>query len=129
MIIFLLRMLIFFAIIFFIYKAYRYIVNPKRKLEHALETKSYYFLDDTKNVKKKLLITYKGAMFEGEKQLGTTDKAFEVTTVNIRVHHEETLKGINKEDLTFLKEEILKKYPYANIIWQYPINKLLPDYE
>ena len=107
MILVLFRILIFFAIIFFIYSAYKYIVNPRRKLEIAHEQKSFYFYDDPDNVKKNFLLTYKGVMFEGEKYLGTTEKAFDVVTIFVWAKNPNSLKGISKDDLFFIEKEIL----------------------
>ncbi len=124
MILVLFRILIFFAIIFFIYSAYKYIVNPRRKLEIAHEQKSFYFYDDPDNVKKNFLLTYKGVMFEGEKYLGTTEKAFDVVTIFVWAKNPNSLKGISKDDLFFIEKEILIHYPHATIEWKSPIKNL-----
>ncbi|MRG87652.1 sigma-w pathway protein ysdB [Salinibacillus xinjiangensis] len=127
MVVILFRLLIIFAIIFFIYSAYKYIVNPKRKLEIAQENKTFYFYDDENNVKKNFLITYKGALFEGEKYLGTTEQAFEVVTITVWTKHPDLLKGISREDLYFIEKEILIKYPHAKIEWRHPIKNIFCD--
>ncbi|QHS22968.1 sigma-w pathway protein ysdB [Virgibacillus sp. MSP4-1] len=123
MIIILFRLLIIFAIIFFIYAAYKYIVNPKRKLEIAQENQSFYFYDE-ENVKKNFLLTYKGALFEGEKYLGTTEDAFEVVTITVSTRSPDRLVGISREDLYFIEKEILIRYPHAKVEWRHPIKKI-----
>jgi hypothetical protein len=125
MIMILFRLLIFFAVVFFIYSAYKYIVNPKRKLEIAHEKKVYYFYDNPENVKKNFMITYKGVMFEGEKYLGTTETAFDVVTISVWVKDPNHLKGITKDDLFYLEKEIFTYYPNATIEWRHPIKRLL----
>ncbi|TCT25034.1 hypothetical protein EDD68_104104 [Melghiribacillus thermohalophilus] len=125
MIVILFRMFILFAVVFLIYAVYKYMINPKRKLEAAHEKKQFYFLDDPENVKKNFFMTYKGMMFEGEKYLGTTDQAFHVVTVNVWTHHSDRLTGITKDDIYFLEKEILIRYPHAKVEWKYPIKQLL----
>ncbi|MDL4840636.1 sigma-w pathway protein ysdB [Aquibacillus rhizosphaerae] len=119
------RLLIFIAMILLLYTAYKYVMNPKRKLEVAKEKKTFYFLDDADNIKKNLLMTYKGFLFEGEKYLGTTEKSFDVVNISVHAHNPGELKGLERNDLYFLEEEILIRYPFAKIEWQYPINKLI----
>ncbi|KGP71374.1 hypothetical protein [Pontibacillus yanchengensis] len=125
MIIILFRLLIFAAIIVLIYTAYKYLMNPKRKLELAQEKKQFYFYDDPDNVKKNFLITYKGVIFEGEKYLGTTENSFEVVSISVWTKYPNYLKGFEREDLYFIEEEILIHYPYAKIEWKNPIDQLL----
>ncbi|MCT2535058.1 sigma-w pathway protein ysdB [Aquibacillus koreensis] len=125
MIVILFRLLIFIAMILLLYTAYKYIMNPKRKLEVAKEKKTFYFHDDTENIKKNFLMTYKGFMFEGEKYLGTTEKSFDVVNISVHAHNPGELKGLERNDLYFLEEEILIRYPFASIEWKHPINKLI----
>ncbi|QGH35261.1 sigma-w pathway protein ysdB [Gracilibacillus salitolerans] len=124
MIVILFRFLVVIAMIVLIYTAYKYIVNPKRKLEVAQEKSEFYFLDYNDNIKKNFFITYKGFLFEGEKYLGTTEEAFEVINIVMHTRNPEKLKGFERKDLYFLEEEILIRYPHAEIEWKYPINKL-----
>lgn len=107
-----------------IYTAYKYIVNPKRKLEVAQEKNEFYFLDQSNNIKKNFFITYKGFLFEGEKYLGTTEDSFEVVDIVMHTKNPEQLKGFERKDLYFLEEEILIRYPHAEIEWRHPINRL-----
>ncbi|WP_163539721.1 sigma-w pathway protein ysdB [Gracilibacillus sp. YIM 98692] len=124
MIIILFRLLVLVAMVALIYTAYKYIVNPKRKLEVAQEKKAFYFLDYNDDIKKNFFITYKGFVFEGEKYLGTTEHSFEVVNITMHTRNPEKLKGFDRQDLYFLEEEILIRYPHAKIEWKNPINRL-----
>ena len=101
--------------------------DPKRKLDEAYEEERYYFYDDVKNVQKNFFITYKGAMFEGEKYLGTTENSFDVVTVFVWVKNEAKLQGFTKDDFHFLQSEILFNYPTAEINWKNPIEDLMKN--
>jgi hypothetical protein len=125
LIILLLRLLILIAVIVLIYTGFKYVLNPKRKLELAQEQKQFYFFDDNGNVHKNFFLTYKGAMFEGEKYLGTTDESFEVVTVQVSVKDAARLQGFSKEDFYFIEREILIHYPYATVNWKSPIKELV----
>lgn len=124
-VVFIFRLLLFVAIAFLFYTAYQYIINPKRKLEGAKNKKALYFLDESDNIKKNFLMTYKGILFEGEKYLGTTENSFDVINISVSTHNPEELKGFDRNDLYFLEEEILIHYPYATVEWKHPINSLI----
>lgn len=119
------RVIIIAFIIYLFYRGIRYLTDPKRKLDEAHELEKYYFYDDVKNVRKNFFITYKGAMFEGEKYLGTTDNAFEIVSIFVWVKDEAKLQGFTKEDFQFLASEIASNYPNAKINWKNPIEQLL----
>lgn len=119
------RLVIIAFIVYLFYRGIRYLVDPKRKLDEAHEKESYYFYDDVKNVRKNFFITYKGALFEGEKYLGTTDNAFEVVSIFVWVKDETTLQGFTKDDFHFLSSEIYSNYPQAEISWKNPIEQLM----
>lgn len=123
----LLRLLIIAIIIYGFYKILRYLFDPKRKLDEAYEKEQYYFYDDIRNVRKNFFITYKGAIFEGEKYLGTTDQAFEVVSIFIWTKDSAKLQGFTKEDFRFLQNEIRMNYPSAKINWKSPIEQLMKD--
>ncbi|ARI76846.1 sigma-w pathway protein ysdB [Halobacillus mangrovi] len=125
MIIILFRLLLLIAIAFILYTAYKFIINPRRKLDLARDKKEFYFHDNKENTKQNFLMTYKGLVFEGEKYLGTTDHSFEVVNINVSAHTPEKLQGLTREDLYFLEQEILIRYPYASIEWKYPVNRLI----
>ena len=124
MIVFLFRLLIIIALFLLIYTVYQYLINPKRKLKAAKEKKTFYFLDDADNIKKNFLMTYKGILFEGEKYLGATEKAFDVVNITVHAENPERLKGLERNDLYFLEKEILIRYPDAEVEWKHPINQL-----
>ena len=126
---YLLRLLILVLIIYVFYKILRYLFDPKRKLDEAYEKEEYYYYDEVKNVRKNFFITYKGALFEGEKYLGTTDQAFEVVSIFIWTKDPAKLQGFTKEDLRFLQNEIKMNYPNAKINWKSPIEQLMQDDE
>ncbi len=125
MAVFLFRILLLIAVFILAYSAIKYFVNPKRKLELAHEKKQFFFLDDRQNVRKNFLITYRGVLFEGEKYLGTTDRAFEVVNVQVWAKNTDKLQGLNKEDFYFIEKEIILSYPNAEITWKSPIKDLL----
>ncbi|QUG42313.1 sigma-w pathway protein ysdB [Psychrobacillus sp. INOP01] len=124
---YLLRLFILILIIYVFYKILRYLFDPKRKLDEAYEKEQYYYYDEVKNVRKNFFITYKGALFEGEKYLGTTDQAFEVVSIFIWTKDPAKLQGFTKEDLRFLQNEIKMNYPNAKINWKSPIEQLMQD--
>ncbi|EDL63428.1 hypothetical protein BSG1_17690 [Bacillus sp. SG-1] len=117
--------MIFVLIIYLLYRAFKYIVNPKRKLELAMDQKKFFFLDDQENVRKNFLITYKGVLFQGEKYLGTTDRAFDVVSIFVWVENSSSLKGISYEDLKYVETEILERYPNASIDWKSPLKEFI----
>lgn len=121
----LLRLLLFALIIFVIYSAVKYLLNPKRKLELAHEQKRFYFYDDQNNVHKNFFITYKGVLFEGEKYLGTTTNSFDVVSIFIWPKSTAALKGLVKEDFFFIAAKINEQYPNAKIDWKSPIKEFM----
>lgn len=121
----LIRFVIIAFIVYLFYRGIRYLVDPKRKLDEAYEQEQYYFYDDVKNVRKNFFITYKGALFEGEKYLGTTEDSFDVVSIFVWVKDETKLQGFTKDDFHFLSSEISSNYPKAEISWKNPIEKLM----
>lgn len=125
MIIVLFRVLILIAIVLLIFTFIQYLRNPQRLLHVAKQTKDFYFLDEPENSKRNLQFVYKGCLFEGEKYLGTKEDTFEVVDIHISVKDSMDLKGFSREDIYFLENEILLRYPHAKIKWNHPINQLL----
>lgn len=123
----LIRIVIIILIIYIFYRGVRYLLDPKRKLDEAYEQGQYYFYDDVKNVRKNFFISYNGALFEGEKYLGTTNNAFEVVSIFVFVHDAMKLQGFSKEDFYYLEKEIKMNYPNASISWKNPIEKLMNE--
>ena len=120
-----LRFIFLALLIFAFYKLLRYVFDPKRKLDEAYERGNFYVYDDVKNVRKNFFITYKGALFEGEKYLGATDNSFDVISIFVSVHNLAELHGLTKDDFEFLQDEILLSYPSAKITWIEPIEYLM----
>lgn len=125
MIVLLLRILLIALILFLVYTGFKYLFNPKRKLELANEQKQFYLLDDKVNVRKNFLLTYRGVLFEGEKYLGTTTNAFEVVSIFIWAKSTSKLQGLTLADFSHIEDQIKKHYPYAKIDWKSPIKELL----
>ncbi|GGB27806.1 sigma-w pathway protein ysdB [Virgibacillus dakarensis] len=125
MIVLLFRVLIFIALACILYTIFQYFRNPRRKLQIAKEQMEFFLLDEEQNSKKNLQFVYKGCLFEGEKYLGTTEQSFEVVTIQITAPEPLDLRGLTRDDLYFLEKELLIRYPYAQIEWKHPINKLL----
>lgn len=125
MIVLLLRLLLIALIFFLVYAMFKYLFNPKRKLELAHEKKQFYILDDKGNVRKNFSLTYKGVLFEGEKYLGTTSNAFEVVSIFIWANSSSRLQGLTLDDFSYIEAEVKKRYPYAKIDWKSPIKELL----
>ena len=119
------RFLLIVAIIIIAYSAIKYILNPKRKFELAHEKKEFFFYDDRNRVKKNFLVTYKGVLFEGEKHLGTTERAFDIVRTVVWVRDQEKLNGLDREDFHVIEQEILIHFPSANIEWKSPIKEFL----
>lgn len=123
--IWLLRFLIIALFIFTIFSAFKYILNPKRKLELAKEQNRFYFHDDSNDVRKNFLVTYKGVMFEGEKYLGTTNHSFDVVSIFVWAHSADNLKGFQREDFQFIEQKIFDYYPEAKMDWKSPIREFM----
>lgn len=121
----LIRLAILALIIYVFYRGIRYLLDPKRKLDEAYEKGQYFFYDDNKNVRKNFFISYKGALFEGEKYLGTTEDAFEVVSIHVSTRDIAELQGLTRDDFHYLSEEIRTHYPQAKITWQDPIEDLI----
>ncbi|GAF67039.1 hypothetical protein BTS2_3947 [Bacillus sp. TS-2] len=121
------RLLLLIAILVIAYSALRYLFHPRRKLEVAHDKRQFFFLDDDKNVRKNFLVTYKGVMFEGEKYLGTTNDSFQIVSIYMWARKTENLKGLSREDFTFIEEDIALRYPNAKINWKSPIKELLTE--
>ncbi|WP_342525139.1 sigma-w pathway protein ysdB [Chryseomicrobium sp. FSL W7-1435] len=122
------RLVLLVVLGYALYRLIRYLVDPQRKLDDALQSESYYFYDDSKNARKNFLISYQGAKFEGEKYLGTTEDAFDVVSIFVWAHDTTKLQGMTREDFLFLEKEIQMSYPHAVISWKNPIEQLMKGY-
>ncbi|GAB3064999.1 sigma-w pathway protein ysdB [Virgibacillus ainsalahensis] len=125
MVVILFRILMLIAIALIVYTCIQYLRNPQRRLHIAQEKKEFFFLDEPANSKKNIQFVYKGCLFEGEKYLGATENAFEVVNIHVTVRDPMELHGFTRDDLYFLEEEMLIRYPHAKVEWKHPINQLL----
>ena len=125
MLVLLFRILILLAIILLVYTWVEYLRSPERQVRIAKELNNFYFVDEPSNSKKNLQFVYKGCLFEGEKYLGTTEHSFEVLNIHVTVRDPVELNGFTRDDIYFLENELLIRYPHAKIQWKHPINKLL----
>lgn len=121
----LIRFIIIAVIVYLIYRGVLYLTDPKRKLDDAYAEEKYYFYDEVNNVRKNFFLSYKGAMFEGEKYLDTADDSVDVISIFVWVDDESKLQGFTKADFDFLSSKILSDYPKAAISWKNPIELLM----
>lgn len=125
MLVLLFRILILLAIIILVYTWIEYLKSPERKMRIAKDLKTFYFADEPDNSKKNIQFVYRGCLFEAEKYLGATENSFEVLNIHVTVRKPIELNGITRDDIYFLENELLLRYPYAKIEWKHPINKLI----
>ena len=121
----LIRFIIIAFIVYLIYRGILYLTDPKRKLDNAYAEEKYYFYDEVNNVRKNFFLSYKGAMFEGEKYLDTAVDSIDVISIFVWVKDETKLQDFTKADFDFLSSKILSNYPKAAISWKYPIEQLM----
>lgn len=121
----LIRFLLFLSILFLAYLFIRYLYNPRRKFELARDQQQLYILDDFNDVRKNMFITHRGATFEAEKYMGSTDHAFRVVRIKVWPQQKDDLHGMSVMDFEDIEREIIKIYPYATIEWTHPIKELL----
>lgn len=125
MIVILFRMLLFISLAILVFTVIQYFRNPQTHLKMAKQSNEFYFLDEPNNRVKNIQFVYKGCLFEGEKYVGTTEDAFEVVDIHVIVKDPIELEGFTRNDLYFLEEQLLIRYPYATIQWKHPIDQLL----
>lgn len=125
MIALLLRLLILFIIVYVIYLAIRYLTNSTRKLEAAQAKRAFYFEDDKGNARKNFFITYKGALFEGEKYIGNVQDSFVVASIFIDIVDDLQLEGFTRDDFLFIEQHVQQRYPAAQINWKSTIEQLI----
>ncbi|NEU29856.1 sigma-w pathway protein ysdB [bacterium LRH843] len=118
------RLLILVALAILTYSTIKFLFHPRRKLEQAHERNQFFFFDE-KDIRKNILLTYKGVMFEGEKLLGTTDQSFEIVSIKVWARRTDQLTGFSKDDFQFIADDIHLRYPNAKIEWKSPIRELL----
>lgn len=105
--------LIFIALILYLFL--RFFLHSSAKLALARKRKTFYLTDDPKNVHRNILLTFKGGVFEGEKYLGTNERASEVVTISLWSHEKTEL---THEEISFIEQKINERYPSAVIDWK-----------
>lgn len=122
----LIRIALLAIIIFLIVKGINYVYSPKRKLKSALEDKKFYF-NDTDDIQENFFITFKGALFEGEKYIEKDSTPADVVSIFVWPHKTSNFDEFTREDFLFLEKEINIRYPNSFIDWQNPISKVLKE--
>ena len=122
-----LRYVLLVLIIFLLIILGRLPFTPNKRFWLARKQKRFYLDDDINNFRKNFILTYKGAVFEGEKYLGTKVNAFDVISIIIWIQDAEALEGFNREDFLFIEGKILKQYPLAKLDWKKPIHSLIHE--
>ncbi|MFP5106570.1 sigma-w pathway protein ysdB [Neobacillus sp. C211] len=119
-----------FVLLFFLFFLFSYVLKSlftsKRKLEAARKHNRFLLIDD-QDVRKNFLLTYKGAIFAGEKYMGAADNTFDVVSIIISPENEVSLKGLVKDDFFYMDKKILECYPNAEIHWKSPVKEFLQD--
>ncbi|QQK81002.1 sigma-w pathway protein ysdB [Salicibibacter cibi] len=121
----LLQLFVLAALIILVYTIVRYLRSPLRKLEQAQNNNQYFLYDDRQNAHNHFFLTYKGAMFEGEKKVGSTDHSFEVVRISMQPKRTDKLEGLEYDDFRFIEKEIKDRYPHASIDWKSPVGALM----
>lgn len=122
--IWLLRFVLLFFIIFLFYLGVKLLFQSSRKLESARKHKRFLFIDHN-DVRRNFQLTYKGAVFSGEKYMGTVNNTFDVVSISIWPENTASLKGMVKDDFFYLDQKILEHYPNAEINWKSPVKEFL----
>ncbi|MCM3215118.1 sigma-w pathway protein ysdB [Niallia taxi] len=112
----LLRLLLLALIIFIVYRIISFAASPVRRLEFAKRGNRFYLIDDRKNVRMNLLVTYKGFLFEGEKYVHPVDNK---TVSRILLWPTEPYDTkLMEADVRFLEESLKAVYPNSKIDWK-----------
>ena len=120
----LLRLVLLFCIIYLVYMGVKYLFTSTRKLETARKHKRFLLVDH-EDVRKNFMVTYKGAVFIGEKYMGSVNNTFDVVSISIWPENTVTLKGLVKDDFYYIDKKILEHYRNAEIHWKSPIMEFL----
>lgn len=122
-----LRYVLLILIIFLLLILGKLPFTPNKRCWLARKQKRFYLDDDINNFRKNFILTYKGAVFEGEKYLGTKVNAFDVISIIIWIQDAEALDGFNREDFRFIEQKIHEQYPLAKLDWKKPIHPLIHE--
>lgn len=101
-----LRIVLLALLIYFIYMCVKFYANPKRRLRLAQSKENFYFIDEQKNTRKNLQLTYKGVLFEGEKHIPSKDHPLFIHTIFVWTENPEKLNRFSAGDF----EEVEKRY-------------------
>ncbi len=101
-----LRIVLLALLIYFIYMGVKFYANPKRRLRLAQSKENFYFIDEQKNTRKNLQLTYKGVLFEGEKHIPSKDHPLFIHTIFVWTENPEKLNRFSAGDF----EEVEKRY-------------------
>lgn len=123
------RLFLIIAVAILMYSIVKYLSDPRRRLERAHRNEDFYVLDDSDNVRKNIFLTVRGAMFEGEKFLGTTDQSVEVTSIVLQTEDKDHLRGMTSQDFHAIEKELTVRYPKAVIEWRQPIADIIRSLE
>lgn len=123
------RLFLIIAVAILMYSIVKYLSDPRRRLERAHRNEDFYVLDDSDNVRKNIFLTVRGAMFEGEKFLGTTDQSVEVTSIVLQTDDKDNLRGMTSQDFHAIEKELTVRYPKAVIEWRQPIADIIRSLE
>lgn len=124
---FVIRLIVIALILYVAYRLARYMMDPKRKIESAVTTGTFYFEDDTRNARKNFYIAYQGILFTGEKYMEAGKNAGLVESIFVWMEDPEKLHALTKEDFRYLEAVIRKNYPEAQINWKNPIEQVLRE--
>lgn len=122
--IWLLRFVLLFFIFSLFYAVVKILLTSSRKLESARKHNRFLLIDND-DVRKNFMLTYKGAVFAGEKYMGPLGNTFDVISISIWPESTSSLKGLIKDDFFYIDKKILENYPNAEINWKSPVKEFL----
>ena len=111
-------LILLFLLIFILYTQIKYWTHPKKKLKKAFHNGSFYFLDNSDNIRENFFITYKGHLFQGEKYTDNYTNASDVHSIFIWSEQLSSNYKISQEDILYIERIIHSSYPFATINWK-----------
>jgi cbb3-type cytochrome oxidase subunit 3 len=124
-VVFILRVLVLIIILIIAYGAIKHFINPRRKLAYAIANRQTLLMDDKQDIRKNLLIAYKGSLFEGEKYMGTIDGSFQIIQIHLQPQDNQKLIGFDVADFLAIEQQVLALYSHAQISWGSPVKELV----
>ncbi|AYK57970.1 sigma W pathway protein YsdB [Bacillus subtilis subsp. subtilis] len=116
-----LRIILLALFAYCIYAVVKYVANPKRRLKLAQSKEHFYIIDEQNNTRKNFQLTYKGVLFEGEKNIPSKDHPLFIHTIFVWTESPEKLKHFSAKDFENIEEKVLERYPNCKIDWDQPI--------